>query len=452
MNVRILIGLSGLLLATVVLIPYRYLVLADFIPGFLQTLVRYVPALLSVLIILGWCWCRRDNLRGILSATPLGVPVAVLFLAGVMSSLGAEKPLLSLSKTGYYFLTGGALFIVVADLFASLRRPQIGLYIFVFTAYIVSLYGIAEFFAELNPLYYRVFNVENEMYRHLIPDPWFGRRIVSTLGHPVVLGAYLVLAIPLSFALLSNARVFFLKAVFLFGSLSLLGALGLSFSRGAWVAVLISMGIYLQLRKTRHLLLLILVSVLALVAILGFSDDFSRIFMARIQDAYAEYVLDFASTTRGQSYGHVAAITSTHPLMGLGTGMYRFAAYDLRRTMEIPTPLGVLDTPDNMYLVWLAENGALGLGAAAFLLAALFSLLWRATQVENDDARKELGRAFIAAFAGFCVDMLTCDALYFHVTRVVFWMVAGVAVALLVRTGDVQPENDGSGQVVDHGR
>ena len=56
-NVRIIIGLSGLLLATVVLIPYRYLVFADFIPSFLQTLVRYIPALLSVLIILGWGWC-----------------------------------------------------------------------------------------------------------------------------------------------------------------------------------------------------------------------------------------------------------------------------------------------------------------------------------------------------------------------------------------------------------
>ena len=212
------------------------------------------------------------------------------------------------------------------------------------------------------------------------------------------------------------------------------------------------MGIYLQLRKTRHFLLLILGVFLALVAILSFSDDFSRIFMARVQGAYEEYVLDFASTTRGQSYGHVAAISSTHLLMGLGTGMYRFAAYDLRRTMDISTPLGVLDTPDNMYLMWLAENGALGLGAAAFLLASLFGLLWRAVQVKNDADRKELARAFIAAFAGFCIDMLTCDALYFHVTRVVFWMVAGVAVALLVRPGEAQAENDGSGQAVDLGR
>ena len=105
---------------------------------------------------------------------------------------------------------------MVADLYASLKRPQIGLYIFIFSAYIVALYGIAEFLTELNPLYHWVFNVENEIYRHLIPDPWFGRRIVSTLGHPVVLGAYLVLAFPLSFALLANARGYFLKAIFLY--------------------------------------------------------------------------------------------------------------------------------------------------------------------------------------------------------------------------------------------
>ena len=446
------IAFTGLLLATVALVPYRYLVLPDFIPGFFQSLVHYAPAFLSVLLVLSWGWWRRDTLRETLSALPLCIPVAVLFLAGVMSSLGAEKPLLSLSKTVYYFLTGGLLFVVVADLCASIKRPQIGLYLFVFTAYLVALYGIVEFVVGRNPVYHGVFSVENEMYLRLIPDPWFGRRVVSTIGHPVVLGAYLVLVIPLSLSLLFNARQRLLQAVFLLGSGSLLGALGLTFSRGAWLAVLVGLGVYLKLRKTRHLLLLPLVLGLALVAVLGLSEDLAQIVMERLQDAYENYILDFASTTRGQSYGHVAAITGANPLMGLGTGMYRFAAYDLRRTMEIPTPLGVLDTPDNMYLMWLAENGALGLGAGAFFLASLFGLLRRAIQVENDADRKELARAFIAAFAGFCVDMLTCDALYFHVTRVVFWMVAGVAVALLVRTGDEQAENDGSGQAVDLGR
>ncbi|MEW6756316.1 MAG: O-antigen ligase family protein, partial [Candidatus Latescibacterota bacterium] len=152
---------------------------------------------------------------------------------------------------------------------------------------------------------------------------------------------------------------------------------------------------------------------------------------ARLHDAYQSYVLNFASTTRGAAYGYTAVIADRHPLTGLGTGMYRFAAYDLRRELSIPTPLGVLDTPDNMYLVWLAEGGAIGLVAALYALVALARTLWRSTRDAASPVLRSLGWGFLAALAGFAVDMLTVDALYFPTLRTTFWALAGVAVALL---------------------
>ena len=216
------------------------------------------------------------------------------------------------------------------------------------------------------------------------------------------------------------------------GTLLLAAAILFTFSRGSWLAVLVSIGVYLKLRGTRYLLVFPLVLCILMMVLLTLSGS-TDIFIERIQNAYDQYLLNFASTTRGQSFGYVAAISAEHPLLGLGTGMYRFEVYDLRNKLNIPTPLGVLDTPDNMFLIWLAENGTLGLCAALVVMAGLLRYLWqRAAEEGVNWVTRERLWAFIAAFTGFYVNMLSCSALYFPVTRIVFWIMAGMAVATLV--------------------
>jgi hypothetical protein len=428
---KLFIGGFALLLVSVPLIPFRYLLFPDFMPAVLARLVHYAPVGVSLLFGILWYGQHRKGVTEALMRLPLGWPVAAVLLTGIVSSLGAKQPLISTAKTLYYFSTGGLLYLVLVDLLNCRERVQFLLYLFMATAYAGACYGLLEFATEQNFLYSKFFSPENEAYRRLIPDPWFGRRIVGTIGHPVVLGSYLVLVFPISLSVGLNARKRWQQAIFLIGTLSVLGALLLTFTRGAWLAVVISIGIYLTLRGTKHLLVVPVALAVLIMVVANFSG-IGEMVEERFKDAYDNYILNFTSTTRGAAYGYVAAISAKYPLMGLGTGMYRFKAYELRRTLDIPTPLGVLDTPDNMYLMWLAENGAMGLVAAAYVLALLFRELWKAGKRETDPARKDLAWGFIAAFAGLCVDMLTVDALYFHVTRTIFWIVMGIAVVLFI--------------------
>ena len=46
----------------------------------------------------------------------------------------------------------------------------------------------------------------------------------------------------------------------------------------------------------------------------------------------------------------------------------------------------------------------------------------------------DLARAIVASVGGFMVDMLTCDALYFPLTRLTFWILVGVGMVLWQRT------------------
>lgn len=419
------------LLVSVPLVPYRYLVLPDFLPAALLRPVQYVPAVVSALLAVVWFWRRRRQLSATVESVPLAIPVLALLLTSVLSSVGAKQPLVSIAKTLYYFLTGGLLYLVVVDGLKTRQRAQMLLYVLLGSAYVAAVFGVLEFALGHSVLYSRFFAPENDAYRRLIPDPWFGRRIIGTIGHPVVLGSYLVLVLPVSISAALSAKNWRARAFLSVGTLSVLAALVLTFTRGAWLAALISLGVYLKLRGTRHLLALPLVVALLVAAVLSFSGV-SEVVVERALDTYQYYVLNFASTTRGAAYAYTATIANKHPLMGLGTGMYRFAAYDLRRTLDIPTPLGVLDTPDNMYLVWLAENGVMGLCAAVFVLAALLRHLWRAGKVHGDCAQRDLTWGAIAAVVGLCVNMLTVDVLYFHVTRMVFWIMMGLMVALVV--------------------
>ena len=92
---------------------------------------------------------------------------------------------------------------------------------------------------------------------------------------------------------------------------------------------------------------------------------------------------------------------------------------------------------------WLAENGTLGLCAALFVMAGLLRYLWqRAAEEGVNWVTRERLWAFIAAFTGFYVNMLSCSALYFPVTRIVFWIMAGVAVATLVHGEKESPERE----------
>jgi putative inorganic carbon (hco3(-)) transporter len=429
----VLFGL-GFLVVTVPLIPYPYLSVPG-APDPVVMILRHLPTLVCLLLSGPWLWrCRVGFLRK-MSHLPLAWPIGALLLTSLLSAAGARSPVLSVVKTFYYFATGGLLFIVLVDHAQRRDQGRILFWCLLGTGYVVALYGIFEFATETNLIYDALFSLENETYRRLVSDPWFERRIVSTIGHPVALGAYLSLLLPLSISVASAVTSWLQRTILSLGTLSLGAALFLTFSRGAWLAGIIGVGVLLLLRRNRRLFLMTIVVTALSTGVLWSSTSVSKVTVERARDAYQSYVLDFGSTTRGAAYGFAAVLANREPMLGLGTGMYRFAAYDLRRETDIPTPLGVLDTPDNMYLMWLAENGGIGLVVALYVLVVLQQLLWRSSRQGFSVSGQLLSCGFFASITGFLVNLLTVDALYFPTTRIVFWILAGLSIVLVQSLG-----------------
>jgi hypothetical protein len=425
-----MVGVS-LLIIFVPLVPFRYLVLPNSIPLVIQTSIRYMPTAVCLVLSCLWMWRSRRDLVTTIGSTPLGWPVVALLATGLFSSMGAKQPVMSVAKTVYYFVSGGMLYLLTVNLVkGELKRGWTLLCCLLATGCAVSVYGILEFAAGVHLAYGSVFAPENVFYQRLIPDPWFARRIVATIGHPVVLGSYLLILLPLSLSAALGSYYRWQQTAWAAVALILLMGLVLTFTRGAWLAAGASLGTLLLLRGRRYVLALP-VALLLVGGIAMSVGGIAEVVLERVGDTYHYYILNFASTTRGAAYGFVVVIASRFPALGLGTGMYRFTAYDLRIELDIPTPLGVLDTPDNMYLMWLADNGVVGLIAAAYVLALLFRTFWLAGKCVGDVGPRCLAHGFFAALVGMCVQMLTVDALYFPVIRIVFWILVGLGVGML---------------------
>jgi putative inorganic carbon (hco3(-)) transporter len=417
------------LLVTVLLVPYRFLNIPENLP-IVGQLIGHLPAVISIVIVFFWYILRRNKILKCVIRIPLGLVVIGLFITGVLSSLGSEKIGMSLAKDFYYFITGGLLFFVVRDIYLGEDKARRLILLFICSGYLVALYGVFEFWAGHDIIFGRIFDPANETYLRMSPDPWFENRILSSIGHPVFLGTLMIMALPISFSFCILEKHLVWKMGFVIGTFVLFVALILTFSRGAWVAGFFAGVSYLFLRGVRPIWYVISLGVvIAGVLIILFSfRGITDIFLGRIIEAYELYVLDLSATSRGKALGHTFEILDISPFMGVGTGMYRFKVSVLERDVLWPP---TLDTPDNMYLLWIAERGVLGFFAIIFFMTHFFRLFLIRLKVKSNGDSHELVLGLFVCFIGFFVNMLTCCTLTFPVTRIVFWILAGVSITFV---------------------
>ena len=133
---------------------------------------------------------------------------------------------------------------------------------------------------------------------------------------------------------------------------------------------------------------------------------------------------NFERDQRGVAYRQVGNMVQAHPFTGVGTANYRYLA---RKFGDYD------DSPDSMYLRVLAENGVVGATAFIGLLVVLLSTLRRIEGRLRSVGRSRDASYVWAVFAsscGFATALILNDVLYFTLTRVTFWLLAGTGLAI----------------------
>lgn len=406
-------GGVGLIFVYVSFVPHRYLFITD--AGAAAALSAF-PSLVSLALV--GALALRLGSRG-WSSSGSERAIAIQFVILVIGAIGASSPALAVSRTVYYFVTGTLLCLVLRHAFRRVEDLRMFLITLSSVATLVAAYGIFEFWTDSNPLWGSHFVFENPRYNQFAMHDavLFGDRIRATVGHPVYAGAYLLLLLPVGLTLAWQQHGSW-RILGLLGAALSASALFLTFSRGAWISGLAVALWYTRRRSLRSAAL----AVVLLVAVSAATVGPTRIVEITKRRVTTEEFL--GQRNRFQAYRQVAGMVLDRPLFGIGTAHYRRLGYRYR---------DYDDTPDNVYLRTLGENGITGFCALVMLLGVVVRQIRegeRALAELGMQREKQLCTAIVAGVAAFLLDMVTCDGLYFPLTRIAFWTVAGCGLAL----------------------
>jgi putative inorganic carbon (hco3(-)) transporter len=234
---------------------------------------------------------------------------------------------------------------------------------------------------------------------------------------PVYFGLMLVPAAVLSLYLALSAVRRYERVIAIGLSLMALGGILYSFSRGAWVATLVTIGVVVLVRKM-NIVFPVFAATLAIVlgAIVLPGDAKTRV-MEFVNPGEEGLAQSSDSSVSNRYAENVAAVHMfrDYPFLGVGPGAYptRYSEYagEIGLDARAEERTGVLQQPHSLYLQSLAETGFLGsLVFFALLGLALVGSFRARSSLPGTDG--VLAEGIFVALLGFLVGSIFLHAAY----------------------------------------
>jgi O-antigen ligase len=334
----------------------------------------------------------RPNLTAAIFGIKTDIEFLVLF--GVAFLVAERKPLTSMTKI---ILVTSALVAVIGILLSFVLAPDF-----------LKLFG----YGPNTILPYR-----------LIGPQSFGIRTPSTLGGPNQFGAFLILPLCLSVAMMVKRWRWWQIPL----TLVLVGGIAVSYSRSAWLGAAIGvLMILLALVRSKRALLVIVI-ILGVIGTSAIYFSFNTIKNSDLsyyllhQSTDAQYSSN--STTQHETAFSLALTTLKRHPWGFGLGSSGPASFHG----------GVANIPENYYLQLALETGVIGLLA---FLGIIGVLGWRLFRERH---RSLIALALFGALVGLSVENLFLHGWADSSTAFVFWIMAGSYVGSL-REGETHGE------------
>ncbi len=314
--------------------------------------------------------------------TPLSPALIIFLVATGLSAFAATSLtawILEWVKWVLVFLT----FTIVVNIFTTISWEWL-VFGLILSGVANALVGIYEFFGGSGALHL------------LINDRFF--RAFGTFGQPNPFGGFMGLLIPLG--VMSSLGYFlcwrknhssinlWLTAFYGISSTILLIAIGMSWSRGAWVglgAALLIMAFFIP--RQARLGLLLFLSIGGLALLIWFSGLLPQSIVQRLETSTAEFFAfedvrgvditpdNFAIAERLAHWQAAINMITVHPFLGVGFGNYA-TVYPNYQLINWNEPLG---HAHNYYLNIFAEAGIIGLLGYGKVWITIFYQSWKAT-------------------------------------------------------------------------
>jgi O-antigen ligase len=334
-------------------------------------------ALLAGLFIV-WILKKISTGERIVHKTPLNMVIALFLLFRLFSVLFSMDFNVSLfrfiSESLMYFLV----YFVAVDTFQTKEKIERAVRYLILAAGMVGILGFVEFLTRTN--LYAGLNPARESFPLTASDVLFRtgfQRIEGSFGHPIALGMYLVLILPLAlnqFLTASAKR----RGVWLSNALIISAAALLTFSRSVWLSLFFIL-VFFSLRYFKKfmpvviviLILVFLVTSLFQVTIFNVGEIFQKSISL---EEKSEVSTSTASRLYQLKYG--LPFVKEKPITGYGIAMAKEASG--------------LWSIDNYYLTLLLESGVFSLLAFLWLYLLIFKNLIAGMRASSEKGTRDL--------------------------------------------------------------
>lgn len=338
--------------------------------------------------------------------TPLDIPL-VFFIIVSICLFFIKSPILNIGIAGLRQVVQQMLwYFIAAQLIRSEKTVRYLLYIMVFIGGGLGLHGIYQYVTKAEMPTYWVDMLETGI----------STRVFSIIGSPNILGALMVLLIPIAISFVFSEQKIFKKVIFIGITLAMSATLIFTSSRSAWIGFVAAMAVYFWM-KDKRLIGLLVVAILAayfLVPTIGHRIDYLL---------SPDYWISSAKGGRVLRYTTAFQLISEHPLFGVGLGQFGGA---VAQNFKIPNAFYV----DSYFIKVAAEMGLVGL--TAFVILIYNALAWGARSVKRalTSESTSMAQGILAGMVGVIVPNFVENVFEVPMMVAYFWILAAAVVFL----------------------
>ena len=380
--------------------PFIWSFVALILAPILPTMAVFALTIVGILSLAAAFGCDKEKKLAFSPMNRYILLYAVIYIAATFTSVTVSGSLLGGSLTTLFVLFA----VVVQNSVKTRRQLDTLVCAFVISGALVSAYGIFQY---LSGAAGASAWLDTKMFSGV------GVRVYSTLGNPNVLSMYLLLAIPFA-----GACIFLVKGavkrLFFLGCLgAMLLCMVLTFARGGWLGLIVSVAVFLVMLDRRF----IMVGIIGLIGLYFVMPDviLNRFFsIGNVADTSTAYRLSIWLAT--------IAMLRDFWFTGIGPGTAAFNRI---------YPLYSFNTASaqhshNLYLQIMCDAGVTGLAVFVIIIFTYIRNLCSAISREGDKASKILQIAAVSSVAGFLVQGMTDYSFYNYRVTLVFWAVLGL--------------------------
>jgi putative inorganic carbon (HCO3(-)) transporter len=344
--------------------------------------------------------------------TKLNLPIGMFVLVGFLSTLTSVS--LSLSLEGFFFkmVEWIMIYFIVVETMNSRKKVNRILAIIFLSIALITANGIFQLLTGTD--FIRNYSM-------------IGQRMQSSFNSSNGFAGWLVVMIPLALSLAyfgksswfdASERYIRLKMLvkpmaWVLTCVSVL-CLVLAYSRGAWIASLLSL-VFFGILRSKKLLIIIMIALL--ISPFFVNDDIK----IRVNSIIR---ISKVNTDRFSLWSEALSIIKDFPLLGSGLNTYATVAPSYRITEET----GVY--PHNSYLHMAAESGLLGLGAFVWIIITLFKTSLASLKRINDRFHDVVLIGLLTGLFGFLIHSFVDVNIYTLHLGNLMWFVMGLIVAV----------------------